>query len=203
MELGPMGNFIYFLGDEQTKEISVIDPGWEANFLSEEAKRLGYTIKAIFLTHGHYDHVNALEALLALHDVPVYISKYEPDIYTPKVKNVIKVENNEKLKIGNIEFTCIHTPGHTPGGQCFQHKNILLTGDMLFIDGCGRCDLPGGDAAVMHDTLYNFFINLPDDTVLYTGHNYGSVPYTTIAEQKKTNPFLNCPNKEEFLLNRM
>ena len=79
----------------------------------------------------------------------------------------------------------------------------MICGDVLFIDGCGRCDLPGGDAEVMYETLYNRVMELPDDTVVYPGHNYGPTPSATLGEQKQTNPYLRCGSREEFLKQRM
>jgi len=203
MELGPLQNFLYFLGDQQTKEIAVVDPAWDVEFLCSEAKESGYTITHIFLTHGHPDHVNGLDAILAKHDVPTYISKHEAPFYKPKHKNIVEIENHQKCKIGNLEFECILTPGHTPGCQCFKYDDVLICGDTVFIDGCGRCDLPGGDAGIMYDTLYNIIMQLPDSTILYPGHNYGPTPHATLASQKTTNPYLLCHSKKEFLQQRM
>ncbi len=203
MEIGPADNYIYFIGDAQTKEIAVVDPAWDVNLICSEAEKEGLTIVAIILTHGHMDHVNGLDEILSKHDVPAYISKHEADFYKPQHKNMIEVENHEKIKIGNIEIECILTPGHTPGGHCLKYKNVLITGDTLFIDGCGRCDLPGGDARKMYDTLYNIIMRMPDETVLYTGHKYGPSSVATLESQKKTNPYLLCSSKKEFLEQRM
>lgn len=202
-EIGPLNNFIYFVGDPETKEIAVVDPAWDVPYLCQEADKKGYQIKAVFLTHGHLDHVNGLAKILSRHDVPAYLSKHEAPFYKPKHKNLIEVENHEKLKIGNIEFECILTPGHTPGCQCFKYKDILMTGDAIFIDGCGRCDLPGGDPKAMYNSLYNIIGKLPDTTLIYSGHNYGPTPYATLASQKQTNPYLQCNSLEEFLQERM
>src|SRR3989338_4971289 len=98
--LGPMQYFIYFLGDAAAKEIAVIDPAWDVDFLRQEAKKNGYAITNIFLTHGHPDHVNGIAALQKTHDVPVYISRHEAEFYTPKCKNLKKIAPGETLKIG-------------------------------------------------------------------------------------------------------
>jgi len=203
MELGPLDNFLYFIGDAGTNEIAVIDPAWDVDYLCSQADKAGYKITDIFLTHGHPDHVNGLEEMLSRHDVPVYISKHEADFYMPAHKNIIEIDDGHKLKIGNIEFDCILAPGHTPGCQCFKHEDVLIAGDVIFIDGCGRCDLPGGDAGVMYDSLYEIIMKLPDSTIIYPGHNYGPTPFATLAEQKKTNPYLTCASKKEFLQQRM
>ena len=202
-ELGPLQNFLYFLGDAHSKEIAVVDPAWDVDFLCQEADNNGYKIKSVFLTHGHPDHVNGLDKILKIHDVPAYISRHEAVFYKPRHKNIVEVEDRGKLKVGSINFECILTPGHTPGCQCFKYKDILIAGDTLFIDGCGRCDLPGGSAKIMYDSLYNIVSKLPDQTIIFPGHNYGPAPYATLGEQKETNPYLTCESLEEFLTTRM
>jgi len=203
MELGPMENFLYFVGDAEAKEIAVVGPAWDVDFLCKEAEKNGYKITSILLTHGHMDHVNGLEEILSRYDVPAYMSKSESDLYKPKHKNLIEVDDRQKLKVGSIEFECLLTPGHSPGCQCFLHENILIAGDAIFIDGCGRCDLPGSDPKEMYKSLYNVVMKLPDTTVIYPGHNYGPSPYATLASQKKTNPYLLCKSMDEFLQQRM
>lgn len=203
MEIGPMANFQYFIGDKHTGETAVVDPAWDVDFLRAEAKRLGYKIVSVFLTHGHMDHVNGLDDLLATHDIPVYISKNEHPLFMPKCKNLHKIGDGTKLKVGGIEFECILTPGHSPGCQLFKHDNVVISGDTIFIDGCGRCDLPGSNARAMYNSLYNIVMKLPDSCVLYPGHNYGPTPSATVGQQKETNPYLQCESLEEFLEERM
>ena len=203
MELGPLQNFIYFIGDAAANEIALVDPAWDVSFLCGEAKRLGCKITAVFLTHGHPDHVNGLAEFLSKHDVPVYISKSEAPFYKPRHKNLVEVKDREKLRVGSLEFECILTPGHSPGCQCFRNQDVLITGDTLFIDGCGRCDLPGSDPKAMYHSLYRVIMPLPDSTLLFPGHNYGPLKYATLAAQKKTNPYLQCHSLMEFLEERM
>lgn len=198
-----MENFQYFLGDADTKEIAVVDPAWDVNFLCSEIDKNGYKVASVFLTHGHPDHVNGLDEFLSHHDVPAYMSKHEADVLKPNHKNLVEVEDQAKLNIGNIEFSCYHTPGHSPGCHCFHHDNILITGDLVFIDGCGRCDFPYSDPKQQYHSLHDVLMKLPDETLLFTGHNYGPKPYDTLGEQKKTNPYLTCKNMEEFLVHRM
>ncbi len=203
MQIGPMANFLYFLGDAKTKEIAVVDPAWDVDYLCQEAKRHGYKITSVFLTHGHPDHVNGLEKILSRHDVPAYISQDEFPIFIPKHKNIVKIKDRTKLKVGDLEFECILTPGHSPGCQCFKYENVLVCGDTLFIDGCGRCDLPGSDPKAMYHSLYEIIIKLPDETLLYPGHDYGPVPFATLKDQKESNPYLQCTSLQEFLGERM
>ncbi len=198
-----MANFLYFLGDKHVREIAIVDPAWDVGYLCAEAERNNYTVTMILLTHGHPDHVNGLNEILSRYDVPAYISGHEAPFLMPEHKNIIPVEDGHKIKIGTIEIKCLLTPGHTPGCQLFLYKNVLISGDTLFINGCGRCDLPGSDPRKMYHSLYNVLIKLPDDTMIYPGHHYGPTPWATLASQKKTNPYLTCANLEEFLHERM
>lgn len=203
-ELGPINNFLYLLGCTTTKEMAVVDPAWDPDFLDKESKRLGYTITKIFLTHAHPDHVNGLERMQQLYpDIPTYISKYEAPFLTKKLKNLTEIENKSQLTIGNVLFDTILTPGHTPGCQCFLADGQLICGDTLFIDACGRCDLPGGDPVQMYTSLSTIIKKLPDSTVVWPGHNYGPTPTDTIGHQKLTNPYLAASSLEEFLSDRM
>lgn len=203
MQIGPMENFEYFIGDTASKEVAIVDPAWDVDYLREEAKRLDYKITKVFLTHGHPDHTNGIPDLLATHDIPVYISKYELEALKPKTRNLVEVDRGAKLTIGSIIFDCLHTPGHSPGGQCFKYGDTLIAGDTLFIDGCGRCDLPGSDPKQMYHSLYHILMELPDSTVIFPGHDYGPAPYATLRAQKKTNTYLKANNMDDFLRTRM
>ena len=134
-EIGPLSNFLYLLGDPQTKEMAIVDPAWDVPFLCKEAQRLGYKITSVFLTHAHPDHVNGLEKLLSRYPVTVYINKHELAALRPCVEGLIDVTVSDKLTIGKISFDILHTPGHTPGCQCFLAQGQLISGDTMFIDG--------------------------------------------------------------------
>lgn len=203
MQVGPMANYIYFVGDNKSREVAVIDPAWDVSFLKRKAQEANLKLVAALVTHMHPDHNNGLGALLSSDDIPVYVSEIEAPFYRPIKDNIKPVKSGDKLKLGEVELSFMHTPGHTPGSQCFWVNGNLISGDTLFIDGCGRCDLPGGDAETMYDTLYNRLMKLPDNTIIYPGHNYHAKSHDTLAGQKKTNPYLQCQNLKEFLEERM
>lgn len=205
MQVGPMENFIYFIGDKDTNEVVVIDPAWDVDFLINTAKKENLNIKGILVTHGHFDHTNGVELLLQRNDIPVYISKSEAEFFKFNwgKENVKQVEHGDKLQIGNIEIQFIHTPGHTPGSQCFLVNDNLVSGDTLFINGCGRCDLPGGDVDQMFDTIYNKLMKMSDDTIIFPGHNYAEKKHDTLASQKITNPYMQYNNLKAFVKRRL
>ena len=200
LELGSMNNFIYIIGCEATKKAAIVDPGWESQRVLNTLITEGYTLDKVLLTHGHYDHVNDLETVLNHKLVPVYLSVNESDMYTPNV-SLTRTNDGDIISIGDISVKCIFTPGHTPGGQCFyiEKEAVLITGDTLFVDACGRCDLPGGNAATLFDSLQAKVIPLPDETKIYPGHNYNNKSWDTIKNQKETNPFLQLKNKAAFI----
>jgi hydroxyacylglutathione hydrolase len=202
-ELGAMANYVYFIGCSETREVAIVDPGWDMTFLFKEATKKGYKITAVLLTHGHPDHIEGLEALLKRFDVPVYLSEQEAEFFMPECKNLQLTKDHEIISVGKIQIECLHTPGHTSGCQCYHIDNILLTGDVLFVDSCGRCDLPGGSSKAMYDSLYNIILKLPDATVIYPGHRYGRKSFATLCELKTTNLYLTCKSLDEFINERL
>ncbi len=199
MEIGPMENFVYLVGSRETREVFVVDPAWQADTILRVAKEEDLNIKGVLVSHYHFDHTNGIEELLESADVPVYVNKKDAPYLGFSSDNVKMVGDNESLKVGNIDIRCIHSPGHTPGSQCFHVRDRLISGDTLFINACGRCDLPGGDAKEMYTTLTQKLMKFDDSTVLCPGHNYAEKPTATMGEQKKTNPYLLCDSLENFL----
>jgi hydroxyacylglutathione hydrolase len=205
LQLGPMQNFVYLVGDEQAKKAVVVDPAWEVDRIFQTAREDGMTLVGALVTHSHFDHTNGIAALLEKQDMPVYAHKKEVEfakVGSPLLgdigSHVKPVEGGDKLPVGNIEIEFVHTPGHTPGSQCFLVRNMLLSGDTLFIGGCGRCDLPGGDPEEMYKSLKSLS-KLPPQTVLYPGHDYGSAPARPLSEEAAENPYLKVQSLQKFI----
>lgn len=200
MEVGPMQNFVYFLGSKKTREAAVVDPAWEADTILRIAKEKDLRITSLLVSHYHYDHTNAIEEILeTMPDVAVYVHKQDVPYLGLKGAQLKKTEGGEEILLGEVKIRFLHTPGHTPGSQCFHVADHLVSGDTLFIGACGRCDLPGGDAAKMYQSLTQKLMKLKDETLLYPGHNYADELVSTIGHEKKTNPYLLCETLDTFL----
>ncbi len=203
MEIGPMQNYQYFIGCDETRQVAIVDPAWDTDFILKETENNRYKITMVLLTHGHPDHTEGADRISKELNIPVLISEDEAPFYMPECRNLQKIHNGDRIGIGNIDVECLSTPGHSSGCMCFKSGDILLTGDTLFIGGCGRCDLPSGDAEKMYHSLYDVILKLPDATQIYPGHRYGPWPSSTLEKQKQYNPYLTCQTKEEFLTTRM
>jgi len=188
ISIGPMMNYAYLVGALDTNLVIAIDAAWDAKKIISEAEKNGKKITAVLLTHTHFDHCNAVDELSKAMKVPVYVHEKE-------VKNVSNTLNIKTTKDGmtiaeaGLKVLCIHTPGHTPGSQCFLINDAIFTGDTLFVDSCGRVDLPGSNPQDMKSSLLKI-ASLPENIIVFPGHNYGLVPYSTIGQQKKSNPYL-------------
>lgn len=203
IEIGPMENFVYLVGDKKTREVFVVDPAWQVDTVLRIAKEEDLKIKGALISHYHFDHTNGIEELLESVSCPVYVNKHDDSYLGFTSDHIKKTDDGTKVKAGNVEISLIHTPGHTPGSQCFHVRNHLISGDTLFINACGRCDLPGGDAKQMYYTLTQRLMKFEDSTVLCPGHNYAEKPTATMGEQKKTNPYLLCDSLDNFLKFRL
>src|SRR3989338_1365364 len=202
ISLGPMQNFSYIIGDGSSRECAVIDAGWETDKLIDTANKEKLKITKIILTHSHYDHVQKADELASKTSAEVYFyelefSEIKKHIKNPNIK-LIKVKNNDEIKVGNIKIKVIHTPGHSPGAICLLAENKLLTGDTLFVNAIGRTDLAGGDSIKLFESLQKLK-KLNDDFEVYPGHDYGEIPFSTIGNEKKNNPYFKCETKEQFL----
>ncbi len=202
-EVGPMQNFVYFLGSKDHEDILVVDPGWESPQISKLAQEQGKKISGILCTHHHFDHVNGIEDLLKEHDVPVYMLDKEIDFYNWSCENLKRVSAGDTLNVGRESIKILHTPGHTKGSASYLFNHWLVTGDTLFINGCGRCDLLGGDPETMYETLSQLVNNLSSDTIVLPGHDYGPQKTDSLEQQKKTNPYLKFDSLKGFLGHRM
>lgn len=201
LEVGLMQNFVYLIGDPSTHEALIVDPGWEVDRILKLLDTDDYQPSALFLTHSHFDHINGVEEILEKFDIPVYAQQVELEHLPPEWRKKVKpLRGGDALSIGTVPATVLHTPGHTPGSQCLlvDGKN-LVTGDTLFIGSCGRSDLPGGSPRQLHESLTKTLAQLSDDTIVYPGHNYADLPTSTIADEKRNNPFMRLPRVDDFL----
>ena len=199
MELGPMENFVYLVGSKETREVFVVDPAWQVDTVLRVAKEEDLKIVGALVSHYHFDHTNGIEELLGALNVPVYVNKKDVPYLAVSADLVKAVDAGDKVKAGNVEIEMVHTPGHTPGSQCFHVRDHLISGDTLFIGACGRTDLPGGNAKELYYSLTQTLMKMPDTTVLCPGHNYADKPTTTMGDQKRYNPYLRCDSLENFL----
>ncbi|MBI4176565.1 MAG: MBL fold metallo-hydrolase [Candidatus Aenigmarchaeota archaeon] len=200
--IGPMQNFGYVIGDENSKEGAIVDPGWNADKLIGAAKHHRLTVKKIILTHAHFDHVKALQEVYEKTTAEIVLHEDEP--YEPDFENstVTRVKDNHIVKIGALKCRIVHTPGHTPGSICLLLGSKMITGDTLFVGGCGRVDLPGSNPQQMWTSLQK--LRKMDDTLeIYPGHDYGETPSSTMEHEKKHNPFLASATKKEFFTSRL
>ena len=202
--LGPWDNFIYFIGDREAREVAVVDPAWHAPSILAEAERLDVKISALLCTHSHFDHVNAVDELLKTLDVPVHMLEPEVDFSGFRCENLVVSKPGDRVTIGkHAELTMMHTPGHTPGSCSYRLRDGVVTGDTLFVNGCGRCDFVGGDPETMFETLKALTDKLPGDTIMYPGHHYGPTQTATLDAQLQDNPYLRHPTVAEFVAHRM
>jgi len=211
-QIGPMANFVYLIGDSETHTAAVVDPAWDVDAILEFARKEGYEIDKILITHYHPDHlggsmmgqnIQGAADLIAKIKAKVYVNKAEAE-GTKRVaglsdSDLVMVEAGDVFNIGELPVKFLHTPGHTPGSQCFLVDGNLISGDTLFVNSCGRVDLPGSDPAAMYHSLNFTLKNLDDATVVYPGHAYSSDSSTTIGKQKRHNMYMRFPTLDDFL----
>ena len=211
MELGPMQNFVYLIGDPAARECVVVDPAWEIDTIVDTAAADGMTITGALITHTHQDHVGGslaswgmpgripgVEELLTRVPAKVHVHKAEREFLPGLGSDLVKVDNHDTLKVGRLTITFLHTPGHTPGSQCFLVDGRVISGDTMFIGSCGRTDLPGSDPKEMYYSLTQRLGALPEDTILLPGHNYGGEA-STIGREKRHNRFMQFASLHDFL----
>lgn len=206
IELGPMQNFVYLVGAEGAPEVAVVDPAWEVGEILAAAERDGKRITHALITHAHTDHVNGLESLLERTKAKVVVQTAELE-FSEHLRgfgsDLHGVGPGDAVRVGPIEIACVHTPGHTPGSQCFHVRGALVSGDTLFIGACGRCDFEGGDAEAMYRSLTGTLMAMDPDTVLYPGHNYAPRRTSTLGAERAANPYLRFTDIASFVAHRM
>ena len=216
LELGPMQNYVYLLGDPHTREAAVVDAAWDVDTIVATAEADGYRITHDLVTHFHPDHLggsfmgnNVIGAAELVARVPAKVVIHKAELpFVHRLtglsdSDVQAVEGGDDITIGELKVKLLHTPGHTPGSQCFLVEETgqpgrLVSGDTLFLNGCGRVDLPGGDPEALYRSLHDVLKRLPDDTLVYPGHLYAE-PFDKLGEQKRTNPYLRVATLEAFL----
>ena len=200
--VGPMDNFIYLVGSKSTREVALIDPAWDIDALLTHIKEKDLKLTSVLVTHYHPDHIGGgmgghsiegIAELLEKDPVKIFVHKLEAE-GVKKVTGVSDidlniVESGDHLTIGKNDIEFLHTPGHTPGSQCFKVNNNLVSGDTLFVQGCGRVDLPGSNSEDMFHSLQKLSA-LPNETILYPGHNYSAEPYESMERVKEINTYL-------------
>ena len=208
---GQMRNFMYLIGDPATREALIVDPAWDVGGLLEIAEADGYQVKGALVTHYHPDHVGGdmfgmriegLATLLGRMGVPIWVNKHEAEglkrVTGVSDSDLRKVDDGDTTSLGEREIRFLHTPGHTPGSQCFLIEGALIAGDTLFVQGCGRVDLPGSDPDAMYHSLTGKLAKLPPETVLFPGHHYGPTPTSTVADELRRNVYLRMDSIEEW-----
>jgi hydroxyacylglutathione hydrolase len=209
IEMGPMQNFVYLIGSTETRKVAVVDAAWEIDEILRLADEDEMEITHALVTHTHPDHVGGSFAGIEIEGVVELLSKCKAKAVVHKAEaeflkslsatDIIKVDSGDKIAVGGIEIRMVHTPGHTPGSQCFLIDNRIVSGDTLFIGSCGRVDLPGSNPEEMYHSLTQKLMALPDETLLFPGHNYSDQPSSTIGDEKQRNPYCQFHSLKQFL----
>ncbi len=206
-----MVNFVYLIGDNSTRECMIIDPAYAVEELLSIAEQDEMKVVGALATHYHPDHVggsmmganiDGIATLLEKTDIPIHVQELEAQwiMRTTGVSanHLHQHQPGDTVKVGDIEICLVHTPGHTPGSQCFLVDNRLIAGDTLFLEGCGRTDLPGSNPDQMFESLQTL-ATLPDQTVVYPGHRYSDPSSRSLAEVRQTNYVFKPKTKADWL----
>jgi glyoxylase-like metal-dependent hydrolase (beta-lactamase superfamily II) len=196
IDASEMDNYSYLVYCPQTLQGAAIDPSLRPERLLDEAKQHGVTLKLLLNTHGHQDHIAGNPQIQA--HAKVKLAAHPLDL--PQAE--IELQNGSTLEIGNGSIEVLHTPGHTPGSLVFRTSNAIITGDTLFVSRCGRADLPGSKVEDLYQSLQRLK-QLPAETRVYPGHNYGPTPTSTIGWELANNDFLKCPDLPSFIKLRL
>ena len=207
-----MANFDYLVGDRETGEAVVIDPAYDVRGILDVLAADDMRLVGALATHYHPDHVggdmmghriSGVRELLTMHPVPIHVQQDEVPWITRTTEiadtDVVGHRSGDVVDVGAIPIELIHTPGHTPGSQCFLVDNRLVAGDTLFLDGCGRTDLPGGDPAALYESLTQKLAKVPDDAILFPGHLYSAEPSASMGDTRKWNYVFAPKDEREWL----
>ena len=194
-----MVNFAYAIGDRSTGECVLVDPAYAVNDIVDAVEADGMNVVGALATHYHPDHVGGsmmgheiegITALLDRVDCPIHIHADECEwvCKTTDVsqEHLVNHQSGDVVTVGGVEITLVHTPGHTPGSQCFFVDGRLVAGDTLFLEGCGRTDLPGADPRKMVESL-RMLAQVPGETILFPGHRYSAAPSAPMETVTQTN----------------
>ena len=205
-----MQNFVYLLGDRAAGKCLVVDPAWAVDELVDLVEQDGMQLSGALVTHYHPDHVGGslfghdiqgLAQLMERSPCPVHVHKLERDgvaqVTGLSQSDLVAHDSGDRVKVGDVEVELLHTPGHTPGSACFRVAGCLVSGDTLFLQGCGRVDLPGGDVDEMFRTLSQRLGSLPGDTTVYPGHAYGGMK-ADLSELRRSNSYLQIDDLMRF-----
>lgn len=198
LKLGPMMNYIYLVGPADRQVCAAIDPGWNVPAILGRAQADERKIELILLTHTHPDHINGVKDLVEATGASVHVHRAEIGAIESLAEDVVKMDDGEVFEAGGLELTALHTPGHSPGSQVFRVGRLLLTGDTLFVGSMGRVDLPGSDPEAMFDSLQRLK-RLEGALLVYPGHDYGPHPCASLADECRSNPYLQPGDRETFL----
>jgi hydroxyacylglutathione hydrolase len=207
-----MVNFVYAMGDRETGEVLLVDPAYEVDALIDLVEADGMRCVGVLATHYHPDHVGGsmmgftiegVSALLERVSVPIHVQADEAE-FVRKVTGVsdtdlVSHRSGDLVSVGEVTIELIHTPGHTPGSQCFLVENRLVAGDTLFLDGCGRMDLPGSDPSQMYESLTQKLAKVPDEAVLYPGHRYSVESSATMGVTRERNIVFRPDDRSQWL----
>jgi glyoxylase-like metal-dependent hydrolase (beta-lactamase superfamily II) len=197
IEVGLLQNFCEILYCPETHAAAIVDPAWEVDRLLRETERLGLKVELALITHTHNDHIEGVDELVEKTGAVVVVNPREATAVSAPGRALIDASDGRDIAIGRRGLRALETRGHTVGGTCYLADGYIVTGDVLFVGGCGRTDFTGGDTEAMWHSLQRL-MQLPEETRVYPGHNYGETITSTIGHETRTNPFLRCATFDEF-----
>jgi glyoxylase-like metal-dependent hydrolase (beta-lactamase superfamily II) len=197
IEVGLLQNFCEILYCPDTRVAAIVDPAWEVDRLLREAERLQLKVELALITHTHNDHIEGVDELCAKTGAAVVVNPREAERVSAVGRALVDATDGRDVAIGRRGVRALETRGHTAGGTCYLADGLVVTGDVLFVGGCGRTDFPGGNTAEMWQSLQRL-LRLPEETRVYPGHNYGDTATSTIGHEARHNPYLRCTTFEEF-----